>query len=240
MKELVAEYIVAKISILLEEHNSNAPFIVGLGSGTTVAVAIQKLAAKYSGKNSPFKAVATSYQSACLALEAGINVLPLYSGVIPTFAFDGADEVDLQLRLIKGNRGAMTSEKVMSRRAGGISVIVTEEKLVSKLGSTMPVPVEVLQLAVPDTKKALEKLPGVSGVVLRERTGNIGPVTTELGNFVLNVSYSGEIPADAESAIKLIPGVIESGLFPNDAKEVIVAKNNALFRFLKGGALEPL
>jgi len=240
LKELLADYIVKKVSDLIEEHKGKSSLVIGLGSGTTAGLAVKKLAARYSGKIVPFKAIATSYESASTALEAGIDVLPLFSGVVPDFSFDGADEVDPQLSLIKGGGAAMTQEKIVARRAGGITVIVTEEKLVPRLGVKFPVPVELLQIAVEDVKRVVEKLPGVSSMKLREGTGKLGPVTTELGNFILDVTYSGEIPADTESVLKLIPGVIETGLFPHDAKEVIVAKDNKLFRFLKGGALEPL
>ncbi len=240
MKELVAEYLANKIVELSKKSSPPESFILGLGSGTTAALAIKKTVAKLAGTKPTFKAIGTSYQSIALAQEAGIDVLPLSSGVVPTFAFDGADEVDLQHRIIKGQGAAMTPEKIVARRSGGVTIIITAEKLVAKLGSKFPVPVEVLQIAVPDVWWKLKALPGVSEVKLREGTGKIGPVTTELGNFILDVTYTGEIPEDAESTLKLIPGVVESGIFTNDVNEVIVAKDGALFRFLKGGALEPV
>ena len=239
MKELLADFIVSRVSSLIEEHKGKETLIVGLGSGSTSALAIKKLATKYAGQ-SVFKAIATSFESSSAALEAGITVLPLSSGIKPHFSFDGADEVDPELRLIKGGGAAMTQEKILARRAGGITVIVTAEKLVSRLGEKFAVPVEVLQAAALDVKKQIEKLAGVSAIKFREGSGKMGPLTTELGNFILDVTYSKEIPLDAEHTLKLIPGVIETGLFPKDAKEVIVAKDNKLFRFQKGGALEPI
>lgn len=240
MKELLADYIVKKVTSLVEEHKGRDTLIVGLGSGTTAALAIKKLTASYARGNVPFKAIATSYESASAALEAGIDVLPLFSGIVPHFAFDGADEIDSQLRLIKGAGAAMTQEKIVARRAGGITVIATEEKLVKKLGEKFPVPVEVLQIAAVDVRNYLAKLPGVTSVSFREGSGKQGPLTTELGNFILDVRFADEIAQDTESILKLIPGVVETGLFFQDAKEVIIAKSNLLFRYLNGGVLEPL
>ena len=241
LKELVAEYIVRKVAALVDASGGGSPLVIGLGSGTTAEIAVNRLGVRFA-KSGVFKAVATSYKSARIALDAGIDVLPLYSGVVPVFSFDGADEVDPELRLIKGKGGAMTSEKIVSRRSGGITVVVTEDKLVARLGLNMPVPIEVIPDALSDVELSLKKLPGfsVKSIVLREGSGKFGPVTTEHGNFILDLSVSAPLPDDAEEQIKLLPGVVESGIFSRDAKEVIVAKDNKLFYFRRGGKLEPI
>lgn len=238
MKELLADYIVSKVSTLIESHHGKSPFIIGLGSGTTAGLAVKMLGSKYSSKGFPFKAIATSFDSASIAISAGMDVLPLYSGAIPDFAFDGADEVDPNHRLIKGGGAQMTAEKIVSRRAGGITVIATAEKIVSKLGEKSPVPVEVLQIAVTDVTEYLKKESNILSIKMRTGSGKIGPLTTELGNFILDITYEGEIPSDSEHKLKLIPGVVETGLFFNDAREVVIARDNRLFRFLKGGKFE--
>lgn len=229
MKELVGEYIAQRVK---------DGDVLGLGSGSTAEAAIRKIGARIKNEKLKVKALVTSYKSLSLALDLGFDVLPLSSGARPTFGFDGADEVDPELRLIKGQGAALTREKLLSRRTGGIVIIVTEEKLVKRLGEKMPVPVEVLPDAIPDVTAKLAELNATS-TMLREGSGKFGPVVTEHGNFLLDAVFP-DIPNDFEERIKGVPGVIESGIFTKDAAEVIVAKEGKLYSFKKGGSLASL
>lgn len=225
MKELLATYAASKVQ--------DGQFL-GLGSGTTAEAAIRKIAWRVNSEGLKVRAVATSFRTATLAIELGLTVLPLTASVVPNYAFDGADEVDSDLRMIKGGGAALTREKLVARRAGGLIVLITEEKLVTQLGEKFAVPVEVLIDAIPDVTKAL-RAAGAVEIKLREGSGKYGPVLTDLGNAVLDAKFKGALPADLERTLKLIPGVIESGIFSNDAKEVIVARDSRLYRVEAGG-----
>jgi len=227
MKEVVGRYIAEKVK------NGS---VIGIGSGTTVEVALRLIGERIAKEGLKVKGVSTSFKAESIARESGIEVYPLYSGIVPDFAFDGADEVDPDWNLIKGRGAAITREKILARRAGGLSVIVTEEKLVTKLGSKFPVPIEVIPDAYPDLVSALKTF-SPREVVLREGSGKYGPVVTEHGNFLVDVSFSEGVPANFEDSVNLLPGVVECGVFSRDTKEVIVSKGSSLFRFEKGGNL---
>jgi len=230
MKELVASYIASRIQ---------DGQLVGLGSGSTAELTILKIGERVKKEGLKVRALTTSIRGAMLASDAGISVLDLTSDLKPDFAFDGADEVDPDLRLIKGNGAAIVREKIVSRRSGGFTVIVTAEKLVMKLGEKFAVPVEILPAALPDVRAALKKFSPVE-VTLRSGTGKFGPIITDSGGLILDVRFTPGIAADMEQRLKQITGVVETGIFTSDAKEVIVAKDGALFRFERGGKLSPI
>jgi ribose 5-phosphate isomerase A len=126
---------------------------------------------------------------------------------------DGADQVDANLDLIKGMGAALAREKVVAS-ASKLNIIVADEtKRVKVLGeSGHPVPVEVLPFAV---SKVKERVVGFGGKpVLREGKGKLGPVITDNGNMILDVVF-GEIgdPTVLGIKLKMIPGVVETGLF---------------------------
>lgn len=129
----------------------------------------------------------------------------------PDWTFDGADEVDPHNNLIKGRGGAMFKEKLLIKSSGKTYIIVDESKLVSKLGSKYPIPVEVFPHALSHVENEIRLL-GASKISLRLAEGKDGPVFTENGNFILDIHLSNIVP-DLEQKLKAITGVIESGLF---------------------------
>lgn len=129
----------------------------------------------------------------------------------PDWTFDGADEVDPHNNLIKGRGGAMFKEKLLIKSSGKTYIIVDESKLVSKLGSKYPIPVEVFPHALSHVENEIRLL-GASKISLRLAEGKDGPVFTESGNFILDIHLSNIVP-DLEQKLKAITGVIESGLF---------------------------
>jgi ribose 5-phosphate isomerase A len=230
MKELVGEYIARRV---VDGQ------VLGIGSGTTVEAALIKIGERIKQEGLKLRGVATSFKSESLARAVGIDVVPLSAGLVPELAFDGADEVDTTHRLIKGKGAAITREKILARRAGGITVLVTAEKLVSSLGEKFPVPVEFLPDAYADLIRELSGFP-LTEIKLREGSGKFGPVVTEHGNFLLDLYFSSTVPQSFEQEVKQLPGVVESGVFQGLASEVIVARDRGLFSFELGGELKPL
>ncbi|MEM1546143.1 MAG: ribose-5-phosphate isomerase RpiA [Candidatus Methanomethylicia archaeon] len=207
--------------------------VLGLGTGSTVAVFIELLAKMVKSTGLNIKCVATSYQSEHLAVDFGLNVLPLESFSCIDLAVDGADEVDSRMVLIKGGGAALTREKVVASMAKEYIVIVDYSKLSSKIGEKKPVPIEVLPYAWRYVMKKIEKLNGKpylrSGGEYKD-----GPIVTDNGNFIVD-AYFGVIndPEELEYRINSIAGVVECGLFVGLAKRIYVGYPDRVDEMLK-------
>jgi ribose 5-phosphate isomerase A len=190
-------------------------FVVGLGSGSTAAYAIAALGERIKRERLRILGVPTSYQAFLLALKQGIAVTTLEEHPEINVAIDGADQVDAKLNLIKGMGGALAREKIVASASKLNIIIADESKKVRVLGeNNHPVPVEVLPFAVSIVKRKIEALGGKPA--LREGKGKVGPVITDNGNAIIDASF-GTISnaAELEKKLKMIPGVVETGLFVN-------------------------
>lgn len=198
--------------------------IVGLGTGSTTAFAIQFIGERLAaGEITDVIGIPTSFQASVLAKKHGIPLTTLDEAPRIDIAIDGADEVDPQQNLIKGGGAAHTREKVVDGLAERFVVVVDSSKLVDKLGSTFALPVEVLPMAVAPVTRALEALGGTPE--LRMGVNKDGPVITDQGNMVLDVKIAGiDNPAELEKTINNIPGVLENGLFVGLADEVLIGE----------------
>lgn len=198
--------------------------VVGLGTGSTTAYAIQFLGDRLkSGDLTDIKGVPTSFQASVLAKQYGIPLTTLDEIDGIDIAIDGADEVDPQKNLIKGGGAAHTREKVVDSLAKEFIVVVDSSKLVEKLGSTFALPVEVLPMAIAPVTKALEALGGKPE--LRMGVKKDGPVITDQGNMVLDVNFTAiDDPASLEATINNIPGVLENGLFVGVTDVVLIGE----------------
>ncbi|HEY9737172.1 MAG TPA: ribose-5-phosphate isomerase RpiA [Trichocoleus sp.] len=198
--------------------------VVGLGTGSTTAFAIQFIGERLkSGELTNIKGVPTSFQASVLAKQHGIPLTTLDEVDEIALAIDGADEVDPQFNLIKGGGAAHTREKIVDGLAKEFIVVVDSSKLVDHLGSTFPLPVEVLPMAVAPVTKALKALGGTPE--LRMGVKKDGPVITDQGNMVLDVKFDAiDNPIELEKTINNIPGVLENGLFVGVATEVLVGE----------------
>jgi len=197
--------------------------VLGIGSGSTVWLAIEEIGKRIAKEKMSITALAAAKESAELAASHGIKILPLLSDHEADWCFDGADEVDPGLNLIKGRWGAQTKEKILVRRSKKFIVIVDESKIVKKLGATMPVPIEVL----PEGRSIAERelaLLGAKEIVFRKSKDNPKqPFLTEYGNYMLDVTFKVPLTAHLERAINSVQAVVENGLFFNVASEVLVA-----------------
>ena len=204
--------------------------VIGLGSGTTVAYAIQEL-----GKQNHLHilAVPSSYQAFLLATQNHIPITTLDEHPKLDLAIDGADQVERKtLNMIKGVGGALTREKIVAAASEKLVIIVDETKLTKKLGFNQPIPVEVLPFALAFVTAKLRVLRGKPK--LREGNGKVGPVVTDNGNFIIDVTF-GAIK-DAEELnmqIKAISGVVETGLFLSMASIVYVGTQSTVEKLVK-------
>ncbi len=198
--------------------------IVGLGTGSTTAFAIQFIGERLAaGEITDIVGIPTSFQASVLAKKHGIPLTTLDEAPRIDIAIDGADEVDPQQNLIKGGGAAHTREKVVDGLAERFVVVVDSSKLVDKLGSTFALPVEVLPMAVAPVTRALEALGGTPE--LRMGVNKDGPVITDQGNMVLDVKFTSiDNPTEMEKTVNNIPGVLENGLFVGLADEVLIGE----------------
>ncbi len=211
MKSIVAQEIAKKVQ---------SGEVIGVGTGSTVDLAIDAIAKRCREEKLSISVVASSRESAVRCESAGLRVLAsTYAGSID-WGFDGADEVDSRLRLLKGRGGAMLKEKILAKKCKNFIVIIDDSKLVQKLGVSA-IPVEVIPEAQSLVCQSLKDL-GAFDVSVRQGSGKHGAVITESGNIIVDAKFH-EITDSLETDIKAITGVVESGLFLGICSEVLVA-----------------
>ena len=204
---------------------------VGLGTGSTAYYAIKRIG-ELVRQGYDLTCVATSVQSEDLAVDEGIKVVSLGDVDKLDVTIDGADEVDPRMQLIKGLGGALLREKIVAAATVREVIVVDESKLVDRLGTKAPLPVEVLRFGHEHTRYALER----QGCVpeLRMRDGE--PFVTDGGNYIYDCRFDGiDNPFFLESRIDVIPGVVENGLFLNTAFDVLVCRQDGtVYRMSEG------
>ena len=183
---------------------------LGIGSGRAVWKAVDAIAARWPD-GAPVRAVAASERTAELARERGIGLAELDGSLELDLAIDGADQIDPQLRLIKGGGGALLREKVVISAAHRFVVVAEASKRVDRLGEGFRLPVEVIRFAWRDIRRRLGGLLPDAEL----RTGaDQEPYVTDEGHYILDCALPAGADLDRLAAeIKLVPGVVEHGLF---------------------------
>lgn len=193
--------------------------VVGLGTGSTAHYLIEALGERVR-EGLRIIAVPTSEASAQYARTLGIPLATLEERPRLDLDIDGADEVDPRLNLIKGHGGALLREKIVALSASRFVVTVHAAKLVERLGTTFPIPVEVVRFGWIRTRDELAAL----GLTPALRGGLADPFVTDNGNYILDCHATPEADLAALAApIKALTGVVEHGLFIDIASKVIVA-----------------
>lgn len=193
--------------------------VVGLGTGSTVFFAMERLGERIARDGLRIVGIPTSYQAAIRARQYGIPLASLDEHPELDLAIDGADQVDQDLNLIKGRGAALLREKCVCDAARRVIIVVDPTKMVETLAA--PVPVEVLPFALAPVSRRLAALGAEP--VLREGVKKDGPVVTDNGNFILDASF-GTIanPGTLEAAISAIPGALECGIFSAYGEKILV------------------
>ncbi|XP_005292515.2 ribose-5-phosphate isomerase [Chrysemys picta bellii] len=196
--------------------------VLGIGSGSTIVPAVHRLAERVKQENLNIVCIPTSFQARQLILQNGLSLSDLDRHPELDVAIDGADEVDSDLSLIKGGGGCLTQEKIVAGYAKCFVVVADYRKNSKNLGEQWKkgIPIEVIPMAyVPVTKALTRKFGGVAE--LRMAVRKAGPVVTDNGNFILDWKFDKVHKwNEVNTAIKMIPGVVETGLFINMASVV--------------------
>jgi ribose 5-phosphate isomerase A len=197
---------------------------LGLGTGSTAAKFVDLVGARVR-EGLKLVCVPTSEATRLRAERLGIVLSTLDETPFLDLTVDGADEIDASLRLIKGGGGALLREKIVATASEQMLVIADSSKHVETLGK-FPLPVEVAQFGLTATRHMLAVLAaeaGCEGEIALRRAKDGTPFVTDGGNFILDCAFGRiEDPEALDEALKLVPGVIESGLFLGIADAAII------------------
>ncbi|WP_164002246.1 ribose-5-phosphate isomerase RpiA [Pyxidicoccus caerfyrddinensis] len=199
-----------------------AGMVVGLGTGSTAAFAVHRLAeVRAEGRLLDVLGVPTSRETEALARTLGVPLTTLEEHPVVDVTVDGADEVAPDLSLIKGGGGALLREKIVAQASRRVVIVVDAAKLSPRLGTRWPLPVEVLPFGWRSQALFLESL-GASVAVRRDARGE--HVLTDQGNLVLDCRF-GPIERPEELAARLgsRAGVVGHGLFLGLTTDLVVA-----------------
>lgn len=202
--------------------------LLGLGTGSTVAHFLKVLARRLQeGDLRGIRGVPTSVRTATEAHSLEIPLTNLDDDPVLDLAVDGADEVSPDLDLIKGLGGALLREKVVAQAAHRFIVVADGTKLVNRLGTRAPVPVEVLPFAAAPVRRFAEGLG--ARVTVREEEPD-APYVTDNGNFVLDCRFAGGLddPEGLDRTLRARAGVVETGLFLGMAETALVGTDEGL------------
>ncbi|HKB84770.1 MAG TPA: ribose-5-phosphate isomerase RpiA [Ignavibacteriaceae bacterium] len=195
--------------------------LLGLGTGSTVFYTIKKIG-ELVREGMSLSAVSTSTATSQLAASLGIEILPFNEITRTDLTIDGADEVDPDLNGIKGGGGALLYEKLVAEVSDKIIWVVDSDKRVAKLGK-FPLPVEVVQYGLNHILRQFTERDYKP--VLRIKEGK--PFVTDAGNFIVDLNLKViHNPEELNREIKLLTGVVETGLFLNLADKVIIGRGN--------------
>lgn len=222
--------------------------VVGLGTGSTAAFAVERVGQKLkSGELKDIICIPTSERTRDQALSLGIPLVTLNEKSRLDVSIDGADDVDLNLNLVKGGGGALLREKMVEIVSDKFICIVDETKLSKNLGPKFPLPVEITPFCYEHTRRIIESLPSLSGSNCKAvlRYGNVANnkkdgdsiAVTDNGNYIVDLFFDSPINDVVSLAkeLKNTVGVVEHGIFSGFTTAVIVAGKDGVRVAGEGG-----
>jgi ribose 5-phosphate isomerase A len=220
MSDLEAEKALAAARAVEEVRDG---MLVGLGTGSTAAYAVRRLAERIAG-GLRITGTATSRATETLAGELGIPLVAFDRVARVDLTIDGADEIDPQLCAIKGGGGALLREKIVAAASDRVIVVGDSTKPVSRLGR-FRLPVEAIPFAAAFVQDRLAAF----GVPVTLRLKGIEPFLTDQGNHIFDIAF--ESIADRQAvaaALEAIPGVVEHGLFLDEIDTAVIARGTKI------------
>jgi ribose 5-phosphate isomerase A len=205
--------------------------LVGLGTGTTANFAIAALGERVAA-GLQVTTIATSLAAAQAAEAAGLPTLPFETLARVDLAIDGADELDPQLRAIKGKGGALLREKIVAAAATRMIAVVDTGKQVARLGRAA-LPVEVLPFAAGFVSHRIERL----GATVSQRMAGEACYRTDQDNIILDCRFGSiDDPQGLASALSAIPGMLGHGLFLDEIDTAYVGGSDGVIHLTRGAS----
>ncbi|PIE81821.1 MAG: ribose 5-phosphate isomerase A [Chloroflexi bacterium] len=204
--------------------------VVGLGTGSTAVHAVRALGRMLAnGRLQNVVGIPTSEETRREAERVGIPLTNFNETQVIDLTIDGADEIAPNFDLIKGLGSALLREKIVATASKEMIVVSDERKLVNKLGTRAPVPVEVIPFAQQPVAIYLQSLGARPVLRLDKETGQ-KPVITDENNIILDCWFDGGLdnPLEMGQAMRSQPGVVEHGLFFNLATRAVVATSDGI------------
>lgn len=194
--------------------------VVGIGTGSTVAYFIDALAQRIQTEGLKIRGIPTSEATVAHATRLGIPLVPLTPQTRPDLTIDGADEANPKLDLIKGAGGALLREKLVAAASADFVVIADSSKKVEHLGA-FPLPIAVVPFATTIVAAQLKEEFEVTPRLRLLADGE--PYITDDGLYILDLPF-GQIkrPAILDKRLKVITGVVETGIFIGLAKRLLL------------------
>ena len=201
--------------------------VCGMGTGSTARFFIEEVGRRVREEGIRIFGVPTSFQSRLLCQQQGIPLRDAQDCRRIDLAVDGADEVDPDLNVMKGGGAAHTMEKLVAAMASQFVVIVDESKLVTRLGTTIDIPIEIILPALGYVTDVVTRLGGEPR--LRMGTNKDGPVVTDNGQLVIDAKFGPDVDLrEIDARLHRTPGVLETGLFYDLAAKVLVGVSDGM------------
>jgi len=185
--------------------------IIGIGSGSTVVYAVKRIA---DWERKDLICIPSSFQATQLIVSNGLTLGSLDQYPEVEITFDGADEIDDDLNLIKGGGGCQVQEKILAYNSKKVIILADFNKDSKVLGEKWKkgIPIEVIPGAYVPIMKKIEEMKGIP--TLRMGVNKAGPVITDNGNLIIDADFGLiKSPLNLELELIRIPGVVETGLF---------------------------
>ncbi len=197
--------------------------VVGLGTGSTVYYALLKLGERVR-EGLDIVGIPTSRRTEEIARQQGIELGDINDYPEIDLTIDGADEVDAELNLIKGGGGALLREKIVAH-ATSFEIIIVDERKISRVLGSFPLPVEIVPYGWKRTVKVLAS----QGCTPSLRMNDTSPYITDNGNYIVDCAFGRiEDPAGLEERLLRIPGVVEVGLFVGMCDLLIIGRDGGV------------
>ncbi|GAB5497036.1 MAG: ribose-5-phosphate isomerase RpiA [Phycisphaerales bacterium] len=205
--------------------------LVGLGTGRTARRGVRALAERIRNEDLKVDCIASSEATEQLARELELKIVDFALVEEVDYLFDGADEIDAKLRMLKGSGGAMTRERIIAWASKRRVFMIDSAKYVDHLGENSSLSVAVMAFGLASTRASLRSV-GLNGVCRRNMDGDL--FVTDNGNLILDVPLTPDHCLEELAAhLNDIPGVIDHGLFLGEADEILIDRGGKIEKLVR-------
>ncbi len=196
-----------------------AGMIVGLGTGLTSDRVTRALAQRFFDEGLAIQCVCTSMATRNLAEQLGLPIVDFANVEEVDYLYDGASEVDHELRMLKGHHGAITRQRLVAEVARRCVYLTTEDRFTRRLGTKSLLSATIIPFGIASIRAHLRHI-GLSGVLRRTLDGQI--VETDGGGVVIDMTMPDRDPRELSDALDRVSGIVDHGIFNDEADEVLI------------------